>query len=174
MQQRAPRQCRGALFVVVPVYPAETFLTPCQAAWESCQRRGPLNVSLSVLRAGYAPQAYFSCAGKVGKSAPAPPLFVQSVGIEADTQLPLKFRWVADPLVIGAVDIQLRLSPLGLRGASFLLTRTCAVSRKAQEVPQRTPASPVPSKGHQAKLDKIPAGDQMPAAEFQRLRTVKT
>ena len=105
---------------------------------------------------------------------PAPPLFVQSVGIEADTQLPLKFRWVADPLVIGAVDIQLRLSPLGLRGASFLLTRTCAVSRKAQEVPQRTPASPVPSKGRQAKLDKIPAGDQMPAAEFQRLRTVKT
>ena len=91
-----------------------------------------------------------------------------------DSQLPLKFRWVADPLVIGAVDIQLRLSPLGLRGASFLLTRTCAVSRKAQEVPHRSPASPVPSKGRQAKLDKIPAGDQMPAAEFQRLRTVKT
>lgn len=156
MQQRAPRQCRGALFVVVPVYPAETFLTPCQAAWESCQRRGPLNVSLSVLRAGS-------------------PLFWPNRTLQNfDTQLPLKFRWVADPLVIGAVDIQLRLSPLGLRGTSFLLARICAVSRKAQEVPQRTPASPVPSKGRQAKLDKIPAGDQMPAAEFQRLRTVKT
>ena len=77
MQQRAPRQCRGALFVVVPVYPAETFLTPCQAVGESCQRRGPLNVSLSAVQNDWVvPRSgagYFALGGKVTKSPPGTP-----------------------------------------------------------------------------------------------------
>ena len=41
--------------------------------------------------------------------------------------MPLNFRGAYGSLVIGAVGIPLRLSALGLRGVSFLLTRTCAV-----------------------------------------------
>ena len=77
MQQRAPRQCRGALFVVVPVYPAETFLTPCQAVGESCQRRVPMNVSLSAVQNDWVvPRSgagYFALGGKVTKSPPGTP-----------------------------------------------------------------------------------------------------
>ena len=83
----------------------------------------PLNFLLSAFRAGHAPQAYFSDAGKVGKSAtgrPRPP-FVCPIGrlqgrYRVATEFPLG-RW---PLVIGAVLHELRLTALGMMGVSFL------------------------------------------------------
>ena len=84
---------------------------------------------LLVLQTGYAPQAYFSNAGKVGKSAPGtprPPLFVQSVCIGFDTGQPLKYCKAAGLLVIGAVGYGLRLTALGLKAVSFLLGETGA------------------------------------------------
>ena len=81
-------------------------------------------------QAGGAPRAYFSCAGKVGKSAlgsprsPAVcPIGRKQRGYPVATELPLAC-W---PLVIGAVGYALRLTALVLRSVSFLLMRTYAV-----------------------------------------------
>ena len=109
----------------------------------------PLNFLLSAFRAGHAPQAYFSDAGKVGKSAPGRPRppFVCPIGrlqgrYRVATEFPLG-RW---PLVIGAVLHELRLTALGMMGVS------CHVKIDGS----------TPSKGRQPKLDAQPAADQMP------------
>ena len=60
----------------------------------------------------------FLYAQKVTKKAlgrPQTPFFVQSDTCKGDTQLPLRRRGASGSLVIGAVSISLRLSPLGLR-----------------------------------------------------------
>ena len=43
-----------------------------------------------------------------------PPAVAQSDTIRGDTRLPLKYRFAFGLLVIGAVGIPLRLSPLGM------------------------------------------------------------
>ena len=81
-----------------------------------------MNVSLSVLRAGYAPQAYFSFAGKVGKSAlgrPQTPFFIQSDTIRFDTGQPLKYLFASGSLVIGTLRVRLRLTALVLMVITF-------------------------------------------------------
>ena len=85
----------------------------------------------------YAPQAYFSDAGKVGKSAlgrPQPP-FVCPIGrlqgrYPVATEFPLG-RW---PLVIGAEGILLRLTALVLRAVSFLGGRKQSVFHRRRQL----------------------------------------
>ena len=92
------------------------------AAGDSLSEDGSCECLFIRLSDWYAPQAYFSDAGKVGKSAlgrPQPP-FVCPIGrlpgrYPVATEFPLG-RW---PLVIGAVVYPLRLTALGLRGVSF-------------------------------------------------------
>ena len=77
--------------------------------------------TFSALQAGDAPRAYFSCAGKVGKSAPGrprPPSVCLIGHLQGSTRLPLKYLFAPGFLVIGAVLHELRLSPLGLMGIS--------------------------------------------------------
>ena len=74
--------------------------------------------------------------------------------------MPLNFCKATGPLVIGAVDIPLRLSALGLRVISFLLAGACADSNRRMEFDTKLDGS-IPLTGRQPKLDKIPAPDQI-------------
>ena len=100
----------------------------------------PLNFHLSALQAGHAPQAYFSDAGKVGKSAPGrprPPFFYPIVQYQGRypvaTEFPLG-RW---PLVIGAVGIPLRLTALGMMDFAIFCYRKPGCFPKEQAAGHR-------------------------------------
>ena len=88
--------------------------------------------------------------------------------------MPLNLHKAAGLLVIGTVRHGLRLTALVLRGVSIFCWRGSAQFLKGQAARHRKSDLLLPSRGRQAKSDKIPAADQMPkghgnsvAAQYQ-------
>ena len=88
-----------------------------------------------------APRAYFSFAGKVGKSAPGrprSPIFYLIGRLQGKNQLPLNFCEAAGLLVIGAVFHGLRLTALESRAVSFFADESlCSFRRSRQLVAEK-------------------------------------
>ena len=118
---------------------------PRAVTWRAVPPRG----LFSALQAGDAPRAYFSCAGKVGKSAPGrprPPFFCLIGHLQRRCPVATEFPRSCWSFVTGTLHYALRLTVLESIGTSNDAKQTDGFS---------------PSKGRQPKPDAQPAADQM-------------